>query len=544
MRVAIYARYSSENQNERSIDDQLRLCRDHAAAMAGQVVATYADYAMSGSHLRSRPEAIRLLADAKADLFDVVLAESLDRLSRDQEDVAGIFKRLTFAGLRLVTVSEGDISELHVGLKGTMNALYIKDLASKVRRGLTGRALAGFSAGGLSYGYDVERSLDARGELERGKRVVNEDQAAVVRRIFGEYAGGRSTRAIASALNRDGIPSPTGGTWNCSSIAGNRARGSGILYNEAYAGILVFGRTTFVKDPESGRRISRAVHSSKWIRTPVPHLRIVSDDLWQAAQVAKGDYSGGRPEHHRRPKHLLSGLLFCGSCGAAYTIRREDQLGCSAHRQKGTCDNARSLRLAEIEDRMLGGIAARLVAPAAIAAFLIEYQAERKRLAADGRRQKEADLARLATARHQIRRAVDAIVDGRASQAIKDRLFELEAEAAQLETALAAAGPIEKVVELHPAAIDSYRRAVGDLRELLAGSPEMRDEAKAVIRTLVERIDITPLAAPGKTSIQVHGRIAELLNLPNRPPGMSLSAVSMVAGARYTRCSPTIMIRC
>lgn len=84
-----------------------------------------------------------------------MIAEALDRISRDQEDTAAIFKRLHHADVTLLTLSEGVISELHVGLKGTMNALFLKDLADKTRRGLRGRVEAGMSGGGKCYGFDV-----------------------------------------------------------------------------------------------------------------------------------------------------------------------------------------------------------------------------------------------------------------------------------------------------------------------------------------------------------------------------------------------------
>ena len=71
------------------------------------------------------------MRDALNRRFDVVLVESLDRFSRDQEDTAGLFKRLTFAGVNIVTLAEGDITHLHIGFKGTMNALFLKDLAEK-----------------------------------------------------------------------------------------------------------------------------------------------------------------------------------------------------------------------------------------------------------------------------------------------------------------------------------------------------------------------------------------------------------------------------
>jgi site-specific DNA recombinase len=123
----------------------------------------------------------------------VVLAESLDRFSRDQEGTAGLFKRLTFAGVRIVTVSEGDIGHLHVGLKGTMNALYLQDRADITRRGLRGRVEAGRSGGGLSYGYRVVRVLDGN---PRGERAIHLKEAAIVQRIFRAFVAGISPKSI------------------------------------------------------------------------------------------------------------------------------------------------------------------------------------------------------------------------------------------------------------------------------------------------------------------------------------------------------------
>jgi DNA invertase Pin-like site-specific DNA recombinase len=84
-----------------------------------------------------------------------VIAEALDRLSRDQEHTAALFKQLAFSGVDLATVAEGTIGELHVGFKGTMNALFLKDLAQKTHRGLRGWVEHGRSGGGRCYGYAV-----------------------------------------------------------------------------------------------------------------------------------------------------------------------------------------------------------------------------------------------------------------------------------------------------------------------------------------------------------------------------------------------------
>ncbi len=138
MRAAIYARYSSDNQRDASIEDQVRECRARADQEEWNVVQVYADRGISGA-TTLRPGYQQLLEDGRSGSFDVVLAEGLDRLSRDQEDIAGLYKQLSFAGIKLFTLAEGEINELHVGLKGTMNALYLKDLAQKTRRGLEGR---------------------------------------------------------------------------------------------------------------------------------------------------------------------------------------------------------------------------------------------------------------------------------------------------------------------------------------------------------------------------------------------------------------------
>src|SRR5712671_6359417 len=161
--AVVYARYSSDLQREASIEDQIRVCRARIEREGWEYLCAYTDRAQSGASAL-RPAYQKLLEDARHGQFEVVVAEALDRLSRDQEDVAGLLKRLRFAGVRLFTLAEGEISELHVGLKGTMNALLLKDLAAKTHRGLRGRVELGKAGGGISYGYRVTKKLDAHGD--------------------------------------------------------------------------------------------------------------------------------------------------------------------------------------------------------------------------------------------------------------------------------------------------------------------------------------------------------------------------------------------
>ena len=245
MRAVIYARYSSDLQREASIEDQLSLCSARAEREGWTIVRSYTDRAASGADVMNRTGIKTLLADAKARQFDIVVSEALDRISRDQEDIAAIYKRLRHYDISVVTLAEGKVDELHIGLKGTMNALFLKDLASKIRRGQRGRILSGFSAGGLSYGYKVVRELDDEGNFIRGKRSVNDEEAAVVRRIFTEYASGKSPRRIAAELNADRIPSPVG--------AGGTHRQSTGTAVDATA----YSRTSFTK-------VSSSITASEW----------------------------------------------------------------------------------------------------------------------------------------------------------------------------------------------------------------------------------------------------------------------------------------
>ena len=196
MRAAIYARYSSDQQSVASIPDQVRLCQRLCLEQGWTVVDVFVDEAMSGAtHLRSGYQQMQQRAMAGG--FDILVSEALDRLSRDQEHIAGLYKRLSYQGVRIVTKSEGEINELHIGLGGTMSALFLRQLSQKSHRGLEGRVRAGKSSGGISFGYSLDRQLLPDGTLTTGERKIDIGQAAVVGRIFDAYVRGQSARSIA-----------------------------------------------------------------------------------------------------------------------------------------------------------------------------------------------------------------------------------------------------------------------------------------------------------------------------------------------------------
>ena len=225
-----------------------------------------------------RPGYQRLLEVARAREADVVVSEALDRLSRDQADIASLYKQLSYLGVRLFTLSEGDITELHVGLKGTMNALFLKDLARKTHRGLEGRVREGRSGGGLSFGYSV-----VAGDLGAGHIVPSE--AETVRRIFRDFVAGKSPRNIARQLNNEGVPGPRGAVGATPPYADISCAIPASSTNQLYIGQLVWNRLSYAKEPTMGRRRSRRNPKEDWIVKQVPELRIVDDELWNAAKL-------------------------------------------------------------------------------------------------------------------------------------------------------------------------------------------------------------------------------------------------------------------
>ena len=513
MRAVIYARYSSDLQSEASIEDQAHNCRSRIDAEGWELIDTYSDRAVSGASTL-RPGYQQLLMDARAGLIDVIVAEALDRLSRDQEDIAALYKQLTFAGVKLITLAEGEINELHVGLKGTMNALFLKDLAQKTHRGLAGRVRDGKSGGGRAYGYDVIKALDEAGNPIRGDQRVNEQEAAIVRRIFQEYVHGKSPRAIAITLNRENVAGPSSKGWTPSTIIGNRKRGTGILNNQLYVGKRVWNRLRFRRDPETRKRVSQLNPPEEWIVADVPELRIIDDDQWTRTQVhqesrareTRPDTKRGPDWRQRRPKHLFSGLIKCAACGGGMTLTSRIYYGCATSRNKGMCENRLTMRLDRLEEAVLQGLQERLLTPELTKTFVREYTREVNRLRAEATATHDGTRQRLTTLNRQIANIVDTVAVGRASPALLDRLEKLETEKDHLERDLA--GPAPEPVRFHPNVADLYVSKVNGLREAL-NEDGPREEAAEILRSLVDEIRLHSI--DGELKIELIGDLATLL---------------------------------
>ena len=512
MKACVYARYSSQNQRDASIEDQLEICRRFIERQGWVLAQVYEDRSMSGAS-RFRPGYQQMVSDLASSAFEVIVVEALDRLGRKLADVAELHDRLVFAGIKLYAVSTGEITAMHIGMLGTMAQLFLADLREKTWRGQLGRALQGKLPGGKAYGYDIVAESKGAGE-----RRVNETEAAVVRRIFTEFAAGRSPREIANRLNLARIPGPGGRAWADTTIRGQVERGTGILNNALYVGRLEWNRCGYIKNPQTGKRIARPNPRSAWEVAEVPHLRIVADELWEQAKARQKalaftmqrNPNGIALNRAHRQKYLLSGILRCGVCDAPYVAQGHGRFACSRHRRGGTCENALWIDGQAVEARVLAGLKDKLLAPDLVAAFVEEFERELK-IAQRQAAEKARDLrTRVQSCERQIENVVAVVSEGRSNPALLKRLDQLEAEQADLKRQLAAAPLAGEVIQL-PAGAEIYRRKVEALA-LALQDDAIRIEAIEILRSMIERVVITP-SSEGAPRVELHGDLARLITV-------------------------------
>jgi hypothetical protein len=242
---------------------------------------------------------------------------------RDQADLATVHKRLEFARIPILTVNEGRADGLLIGLRGLLGGMHLKDTRDEVIRGMEGIVRDGGNAGGRAYGYHPV--LGRPGILE-----IVRAEAEVVCEICRLCLEEHGPKAIAGILNDRGVLPPRRTKWNASTINGIPKRGYGLLSNPRYDGRLVWNRVEMVRDPDTGRRVSRDEPAGEWMSAPVGHLRIVPAAPFAAVQERRAAQSGcrvdGRPV--KRAVRPFSRLMRCSSCGRGMAVhdRRGDAI--------------------------------------------------------------------------------------------------------------------------------------------------------------------------------------------------------------------------
>ena len=514
-KVAIYARFSFDLQRDASIEDQIRECEARAKQQGWDVVQRYTDHAISGASM-NRPGIQALLRDASEGKFEIVLAEALDRLSRDQGDTAHLHKKLKFLGIQIATLSEGDVGIVDVGIKGLMNELYLHEMKQKVLRGQRGRVEAGKVTAGLAYGYAVVKKFGPDGKPVAGEREIIPEQAEIVRRIFQEYAHGKSPRAIAIDLNKEGIRSPAGKGWSPSTINSSPKRGLGIINCELYRGRIVWNRTTELKEPGTNRRIPRINSLDQIVSSEAEHLRIVSDELWDAvkqrqAALARKNKLG----ETKRPKYLLSGLLKCGECGAGYNKANHGRYGCSAKRNAKTCDNGLMIHQDKLEEAVLGSLRSKLLTDELLQVFCEEYTQHINEL----RMNQNAEAARIRNELKKLAKEKDrymqAIANGVPAEEVREPIIAARDRRIELEKQLTMTEEVH--VLLHPRMADHYKRQIDRLIVAMKDDA-YKHEAKDILRSMIDKIVLTPNESRDGLVIDLHGDLAGILAIAETKP--------------------------
>ena len=549
-RAVIYARYSTDKQKDASIDDQVRNCKQFAEDKGFVVVNIYSDQAISGSNNR-RPDYLQMYADGEAKKFDVLLVDDLSRLSRNDLEMKRIVNRFKFWGLRIVGISDGFDSDsksykIQSSVRGLINEVYLDDLRDKTHRGMTGQALKGNNCGGRCYGYKhiVEEDLIRKDEHGRPliiatKRIVDEDQAGWLRKIFQWYADGYSPRYIAEELNKAGARSTRGGTWAASAIYGDMRTDTGLLNNELYIGRFNWNKSQWVKDPDTGKRKRLGREKAEWVVTEIPELRIIDDNLWSRVKARQKEQFLKTAEHRKKshsrarlgagPKYLLSGLLKCGCCGANYILVDYYRYGCAVHKDRGpaACTNSLKVTRKLLETKILHGIKTELFTAEGISIFRREVQRFLKEKKLQQKPETTSLNKKLAEIETEITNIMNAIKAGILTQTTKSQLLTAEAQRDEIAELLKAdVKGLDKIEELLPRAVDTFKAMIDEFGNIEPEHvPGMRNKIKAFVG---DEIRLVPATEGNHLVAELQGDFAGLLALE-----ASKSKLAVVAGARF-----------
>lgn len=431
IKAAIYARYSTDHQREESITAQVRACTEYCKRKGYALVRTYADEARSAT-TDDRPQFQEAIRDAKAGLFNILVVHKLDRFARNRYDSAFYKRELRRAGVKLESVLEPlDDSPESVLMESLLEGLaeyYSRNLGRESMKGMRETALQAKHNGGRPpLGYDID---------DDGHYVVNEHEARAVRLIFELYDRGFGYGKIINELHSLGYRTKRGGHFGKNSL-------HEILKNEKYMGVYVFNkvRERIPGLPRSNRRLKPP---EEVIRIPGAVPAIVSEDVFRRVQdkMDKRRQKTERARQKAKKTYLLSGLVYCGDCGAAYignisTARGKEYCyyECGARERTRTCQNRR-IKKNELENLVLNELEKSIFAPAIrkeLVDRLIVYHAG---TAKESLKEREYLLRERARLDNAINNLLMAIEQGNAPGPLLDKLSAREREKVAIDAEL------------------------------------------------------------------------------------------------------------
>lgn len=311
VRGAVYARFSSDNQREESIDAQVRAIEEYAKRNDILITDKYVDKAKSAT-TDNRPEFLRMIKESKGDAFDVVLVHKLDRFARNRQDSITYRMELKRNSVSLISVLEYiDDSPESVILESVLEAIaeyYSKNLAREVRKGMRENALKGLHTGGLPpLGYDVDKKTK--------KLIINEHEAEAVKLIYKRVLEGKGYSKIIDELNMRGYKTKTGRSFGHNSI-------TEILRNEKYVGTYIFNRLV-PKDIDGKRNGHKYKAPEEVIRLEDAIPLIIDKKVFEQVKTKMEARKHHCPSNRAKEVYLLSGKIICGECGYSMAGSRQ-----------------------------------------------------------------------------------------------------------------------------------------------------------------------------------------------------------------------------
>jgi DNA invertase Pin-like site-specific DNA recombinase len=547
-------------QRPATLENQERSCRELAAEKGWEVIDQFifTDAAISGTSMVGRKGLDAMLAAVKMlpRPIDYLLVDDTSRLSRDLGDVLELTKTLKFYGVDVYFVSQRLDSRdeasfrMILSVYGIIDEQYVTGLRTKIRSSVKGRVLAGYNCGSNPYGYRgvVEQSEtpNAIGRAAtKGTRLeVIESEAVIIRRIFLQYANRDSMMRICRQLNLENVPWPHcyHGKWGVDAV-------KRILHNEKYRGIMVWNMSSQPKNPQTGQAVKRLKPSQEHVRVDAPHLRIVSDQLWDrvASRLKElneknvGRLLGGFNRAKDR-QYPYSGLLFCGVCGSRMKIdgkHGSSMYTCPNHRVRRGCTNAFRIREDRAADQITDALTTQLLVPetmnylvSAVFTELTEALKQQKHeLSEDGVQELERAYRE---GTKKVEHLIDAI-ENSGLESLSTRLRVLESEQKRLEDKLKAQRNA-RTVKVALADVQALvERSVTTLLDVLKTDVAL---ARQVLQDHVKKLMLYPSEFGGKPVFEVVGEL-DLFSPPSDPnDGVLLGVWGTLTAQQHTmdRC--------
>ena len=469
----INARYSTDNQNPDSIEVQVQKCREWCHQRNVPILGIFADEATSGMK-DTRPQYENMMMQLRQGIGDMVIIYDQSRMFRKMTSWFTFRDELTAMGVQVISVTQPMIGKdlrdptnfLTEGSMALFNQIWALQSRQKTMEKMRFMAQNGQHTGGKpALGYHV-----VDGRLE-----ICEEEAVIVRRIFREYAAGMSYRDIIAGLNRDGLKTKRGNAFGSNSL-------HDLLHNEKYIGVLTYGGAPYRED---GTRNTHAKPSQNAIRIENAIPAIVDKELFDIVQkrMAQNKHQqGGRPPVKR--EYPLKGKVFCGECKAAMTVstsqQRYDYYRCTGKKRLHSCDAA-PIRADYLEARVADALRMMLGRPEDTNGLIriLRDQAQQFQAGSVVRLQNLIQQEKEVTAK--LNNAVEAVLNGLASQTIQGRIRDLEQQKAS----------IARDMRQLKAAVDASAIPEQRLKDILDIIISSTEEDPAALLSIVYRVEVS-----------------------------------------------------